>query len=88
MLAWRLFRTTRPTPTMRRAGRALFLYSLSYLFVIFLALITDHAGRVFGVAVMAERRHGSTEAELKTPPPPLDRARPRARRRSSSSSTS
>jgi protoheme IX farnesyltransferase len=48
MLAWRLFRTRTDTE-MRRAGRTLFLYSLSHLAVIFLALLTDHAGRFFGV---------------------------------------
>ena len=37
-LAWRLFRTRR-RQAMRKAGRALFTYSLSYLFVIFLALL-------------------------------------------------
>ena len=48
MLAWRLLRT-KTDADMRRAGRALFLYSLSHLAVIFLALLTDHAGRFFGV---------------------------------------
>jgi protoheme IX farnesyltransferase len=48
MLSWRLFRT-KTDADMRRAGRSLFLYSLSHLFVIFLALLTDHAGRFFGV---------------------------------------
>jgi protoheme IX farnesyltransferase len=46
-LAWRLFRT-RDDQAMRRAGRALFLYSLSYLAVIFLALLTDHFGAMVG----------------------------------------
>ncbi len=41
-LAWRLFRT-RDDKAMRKAGRTLFTYSLSYLFVIFLALLADHA---------------------------------------------
>jgi heme o synthase len=48
MLAWRLFRTNTDAG-MRRSGRTLFLYSLSHLAVIFLALLTDHAGRFFGV---------------------------------------
>jgi protoheme IX farnesyltransferase len=33
---------------MRRAARSLFTYSLSYLFLIFLALVTDHFARVLG----------------------------------------
>ncbi len=45
--AWALFRT-RETVAMKKAGRALFTYSLSYLFVIFLALITDHVARTLG----------------------------------------
>ena len=44
VLAWRLFRTSDDV-AMRRPARALFTYSLSYLFVIFLALLTDHVGR-------------------------------------------
>ena len=47
LLAWRLFRTTSDAE-MRRAGRRLFTYSLSYLFVIFLALLTDHWLTVWG----------------------------------------
>jgi protoheme IX farnesyltransferase len=46
-LAWRLFRT-RDDQTMRRSARSLFTYSLSYLFVIFLALLTDHFGNIVG----------------------------------------
>ncbi len=46
-LAWRLFRT-RDDTSMRRAGRALFTYSLSYLFVIFLAFMTDHVAQLAG----------------------------------------
>lgn len=46
-LAWRLFRT-RDDRTMRRTARSLFTYSLSYLFIIFLALLTDHMGSVIG----------------------------------------
>ncbi len=48
MLALRLYRT-RSDGDMRRSGRTLFTYSLSHLFIIFLALVTDHAGRAFGV---------------------------------------
>jgi protoheme IX farnesyltransferase len=33
---------------MKKAGRSLFTYSLSYLFVIFLALITDHVAGQMG----------------------------------------
>jgi protoheme IX farnesyltransferase len=33
---------------MRKAGRTLFTYSLSYLFIIFLALITDRAASMLG----------------------------------------
>jgi protoheme IX farnesyltransferase len=47
LLAWRLFRT-KTDSDMRRSGRTLFLYSLSHLAIIFLALLTDHAGRFFG----------------------------------------
>jgi heme o synthase len=39
VLAWRLFRSE--GTAMRKAGRVLFTYSLSYLFIIFLALMTD-----------------------------------------------
>ena len=46
-LALRLFRTT-DDKAMRKAGRSLFTYSLSYLFVIFLALIIDRAGSLLG----------------------------------------
>jgi len=46
-LAYRLFRTTETLP-MKKAGRSLFTYSLSYLFVIFLALITDHVAGMLG----------------------------------------
>ncbi len=46
-LAFRLFRTTEDK-AMRKAGRTLFTYSLSYLFVIFLALITDRAASMLG----------------------------------------
>jgi protoheme IX farnesyltransferase len=33
---------------MKKLARSLFTYSLSYLFVIFLALITDHVGHLLG----------------------------------------
>lgn len=46
-LALRLFRT-RDDKSMRKAGRSLFTYSLSYLAIIFLAFLTDHAATVFG----------------------------------------
>jgi heme o synthase len=46
-LALRLFRT-KDDKAMRKAGRTLFTYSLSYLFVIFLALITDHVVGAMG----------------------------------------
>src|SRR5690606_6471739 len=46
-LAWKLFRTT-DGRSMRRAGRTLFTYSLSYLFVVFLALVVDHYGALVG----------------------------------------
>jgi len=48
-LAWRLFRT-REDVAMRKAARSLFAYSLSYLFIIFLAFVTDHLGQIIGVA--------------------------------------
>jgi protoheme IX farnesyltransferase len=47
--AWKLFRTTDGT-AMRRAARSLFTYSLSYLFVVFLAVLADHAAGLLGVA--------------------------------------
>ncbi len=47
-LAFKLFRT-RDDKSMRKAGRSLFTFSLSYLFVIFLALITDHVGGLLGL---------------------------------------
>ena len=46
-LAWRLLRTG-DDRSMRRAARSLFTFSLSYLFVIFLALLTDHYAGMAG----------------------------------------
>jgi protoheme IX farnesyltransferase len=46
-LAVKLFRTT-DDKAMRKAGRTLFTYSLSYLFIVFLALITDRVGSLLG----------------------------------------
>ena len=46
-LAWRLY-TSRDTLSMKKIGRQLFLYSLSYLFVIFLALMVDHYAHAAG----------------------------------------
>jgi protoheme IX farnesyltransferase len=46
-LAWVLFHSTE-TVAMKRAGRRLFTFSLSYLAVIFLGLMTDHAARAIG----------------------------------------
>jgi protoheme IX farnesyltransferase len=48
--AWRLFRT-RDDKSMRKAGRSLFTYSLSYLAIIFLALLTDHVATLLGFAL-------------------------------------
>jgi protoheme IX farnesyltransferase len=47
VLAWRLLRT-KEAPGMRRAARALFRFSLSYLFLVFLALLTDRLGMILG----------------------------------------
>jgi heme o synthase len=47
LLAWRLFRT-REDVGMRRAARTLFTYSLSYLFIVFLALLTDRFSMIVG----------------------------------------
>ena len=47
-LAWRLLRTPGGAD-MRRAARALFKYSLSYLFVLFLALLIDNFALRMGV---------------------------------------
>jgi len=46
-LAWRLLRTDEDV-AMRRAARVLFNYSLSYLFVLFFALLTDNLLARFG----------------------------------------
>jgi protoheme IX farnesyltransferase len=46
-LAVRLFRTDE-TKAMKKAGRSLFTYSLSYLFLVFFALIVDHAAQLLG----------------------------------------
>jgi protoheme IX farnesyltransferase len=48
-LAWKLFRAPDDV-SMRRRARTLFTYSLSYLFVIFLALLVDHFGKLVGWA--------------------------------------
>ena len=47
-LAVRLWRQPAGTE-MRRAARALFTFSLSYLFVLFLGLLTDHIALQMGV---------------------------------------
>lgn len=47
ILAWRLLRT-REDVAMRRAARVLFNYSLSYLFVLFFAFLTDNLLTRFG----------------------------------------
>lgn len=46
-LAVRLF-LTRDSQPMRRAARSLFTYSLSYLFVVFVALLADRLGTIMG----------------------------------------
>jgi heme o synthase len=46
-LAFRLFRTDE-TKAMKKAGRSLFTYSLSYLFLVFFALIVDHVAQLLG----------------------------------------
>jgi protoheme IX farnesyltransferase len=46
-LAWRLFRSTENV-AMKKQARALFTFSLSYLFVVFLALMVDHVGQALG----------------------------------------
>jgi heme o synthase len=48
--AFRLYRT-RDDKAMRKAGRALFTYSLTYLFLIFVALIADHTVTNLGVGL-------------------------------------
>jgi len=45
-LAWRLYRSA--AASMKKIARSLFTYSLSYLFVIFLALITDRVAQAAG----------------------------------------
>jgi protoheme IX farnesyltransferase len=47
-LAAKLFRT-REDKAMRKAGRALFTYSLSYLALIFVAFLADHAVTTLGL---------------------------------------
>jgi protoheme IX farnesyltransferase len=49
-LAWRLYAAPNPL-AMKKVARTLFTYSLSYLFVIFLALMTDHVGQLLGWVV-------------------------------------
>jgi heme o synthase len=48
VLAWRLLRTNEDV-AMRKSARVLFNYSLSYLFIVFLALMTDTLVTRFGV---------------------------------------
>ena len=48
VLAWRLLRTGDDV-AMRRAARVLFTYSLSYLFIVFLALMSDSLLARFGM---------------------------------------
>ncbi|MFK4812948.1 heme o synthase [Devosia sp. ZW T5_3] len=47
-LAWRLYRTNEDVP-MRKAARIVFNYSLSYLFVLFFALLADNLLARFGM---------------------------------------
>ncbi|GLQ10797.1 protoheme IX farnesyltransferase [Devosia yakushimensis] len=47
-LAWRLYRTREDVP-MRKAARVVFNYSLSYLFVLFFALLADNLLVRFGM---------------------------------------
>lgn len=47
LLAWRLLRT-REDVAMRKAARTVFNYSLSYLFILFFALLTDNLLARFG----------------------------------------
>ncbi|UXN70466.1 heme o synthase [Devosia neptuniae] len=47
-LAWRLYRTNEDVP-MRKAARVVFNYSLSYLFVLFFALLADNLLARFGM---------------------------------------
>ena len=46
-LAWKLYRAADGVP-MRKAARTLFTYSLSYLFIVFFALLTDNLLTRFG----------------------------------------
>jgi len=46
-LATRLYRTSE-SKAMKKAGRSLFTYSLSYLFLVFFALIVDHVAQLLG----------------------------------------
>ena len=47
-LAWKLFRAPDGVP-MRKAARTLFTYSVSYLFVVFFAVLTDNVLMRFGM---------------------------------------
>jgi protoheme IX farnesyltransferase len=49
-LAWKLFRAEDGVP-MRKAARTLFTYSLSYLFIVFFALLTDNLLTRFGSVI-------------------------------------
>ncbi|WP_375449762.1 heme o synthase [uncultured Devosia sp.] len=49
-LAWKLYRSADGVP-MRKAARTLFTYSLSYLFIVFFALLTDNLLARFGSVV-------------------------------------
>ena len=47
LLAWRLLRTNEDV-AMRKAARTVFNYSLSYLFIVFFAFMTDNLLTRFG----------------------------------------
>jgi protoheme IX farnesyltransferase len=49
-LSWKLFRANESVP-MRKAARTLFTYSLSYLFIVFFALLTDNLLTRFGSVI-------------------------------------
>ena len=49
---------------MKKIARSLFTYSLSYLFVIFLALITDRVAQTDRMGLMADASVAPTDEEV------------------------
>ncbi len=71
---------TRDSVTMRKSARTLFNYSLSYLFIVFFAFMTDNPWRVSRGSAHECSRTEIRSVEVESPEVAADRARVRRRR--------